>query len=621
MGAANSSISLSLLIQKMKLNDGSLQKCMLGGRGLEHKDLTELGEALETNSTVVELHLQSNGIDDLGLQTVARAFAQPGLMVSILSLWDNAISDLGIIALADALKTNTKVHTLNLNANRIGDAGAQALATLLSSNAHLTTLHLAENQIHDAGVVAITKALSANVTLTYLDLGKNPFSPKVGAALIATLEINFRLSTVNLEDTAIPHSQLVQIRTLLRTDLRKVRFQAYQKRKKPSIRPEPASSSSIPSPSSNPSIIPTLPDQTARIPAAGQPNIFQIDTELDVAVRQHPEMPSLKVQPVEGAVRLSETRSLDFLSRQLITTLDDLEIESGSFAEGASGKLHRGKFHGKQVAVKRLKYSSPDMSELIKELRMWSQLTHANIVQLMGFTEPPLEPMIVMELMDCSLFDVLRNKDASLTLLRRLEIAHELASGVSYLHAQQGVHRDIKSLNVLVRGNDIKLADFGATRGLNTMSVTMAGSIRWNAPEVHDGAEATPASDVYAMGITFSEILTRQIPYAHLQADGAVIKAVLAGSRPQLWPPTEGMQELTNDHDLEQQTDGFLRLIQRCWEEAPEHRPVARQVRLELADLLHHLRHPASTSTIPTPSSSVKSIPLPIYSFSNIEEN
>ena len=254
-----------------------------------------------------------------------------------------------------------------------------------------------------------------------------------------------------------------------------------------------------------------------------------------------------------------QPKATDFLSRLLITMLDELVIEE-SF-----GTLHRGKYHGQRVAVKRLKRST-DLESLFKELKMWSRLTYSNIVQLMGYTEPPFAPMIVMELMDCSLLDVLRDSAVPLSLLRRVEIAHGLASGVSYLHEQQGVHRDIKSLNVLVRGNDVKLADFGGTRGLMSMSLATVGSIRWNAPEVLDGELASQASDVYAMGITFSEILTREIPYAHLKVDGAVVRAVFNGTRPQLWPLTTRMQELIGERDLEQQTEGFRQLIQRCWE-------------------------------------------------------
>ncbi|MDP2438830.1 MAG: protein kinase [archaeon] len=296
----------------------------------------------------------------------------------------------------------------------------------------------------------------------------------------------------------------------------------------------------------------------------------------------------------------------------LIKTMDELEVEEPHFAAGAFGNVHRGKYHGQKVAVKRLNGSSGS-EPLMKELKMWSRLTHPNIVQLMGFTQPPLAPMIVMELMDCSLFNMLQNKDVSLSLLRRVVIAHDLAAGVSYLHAQQGVHRDIKSPNVLVRGNDIKLADFGGTRGLASLrTLSGVGTLRWNAPEMLTGEAASQASDVYAMGITFSEIFTREIPYAHLQADGAVVLAVVSGTRPQLWPLTKRMQELLGEGDLEQQTEGFRQLIQRCWEIAPERRPTAREVRLELADLLTQFQHLAGSSSSSS-SGQLGSVPLPIY--------
>ena len=310
-------------------------------------------------------------------------------------------------------------------------------------------------------------------------------------------------------------------------------------------------------------------------------------------------------------------------SRLQIKTLDELEVEETHFASGGFGNVHRGKFHGQHVAVKRLN-GAFDLEVLAKELRMWSRLTHPNIVQLMGYTEPPLTPMIVMELMERSLFNVLQNNDVPLSLLRRVEIAHDLASGVSYLHGKEGVHRDIKSLNVLVRGTDIKLADFGSARGLESLSLTTAGSMRWNAPEVFDGEAASQASDVYAMGVTFSEIFTRGVPYADLIADAAVMRAVFKGTRPQLWPPTVGMQELLigGGGDLAKQTKGFRLLIQKCWDKTPAKRPAAREVRVELASLLSQTKvgltpsHPIPSS--PASSEEPKVIPMPMYSFSTL---
>ncbi|MDP2438641.1 MAG: protein kinase [archaeon] len=350
-------------------------------------------------------------------------------------------------------------------------------------------------------------------------------------------------------------------------------------------------------------------ERAARLASAEAEKSAQLRAELDALKAKQSDVPV--------------PRSTDFLSRLLITTLDELEIEQDHFAEGANGRLHRGRYHGKQVAVKHLKLSADprqphyvSLPVLVKELKMWSLLTHPNIVQLLGYTEAPLPPMIVMELMDGSLYELLHDAGSSLSLLRRVGIAHELASGVSYLHHHQGVHRDIKSLNVLVKGNDVKLADFGGTRSLaSLLTVTTGGSTRWNAPEVIKGETPSQASDVYAMGITFSEILTREVPYDHLKVDGAVLFAVVTGTRPQLWPPTSGMQELliAGEGGLEKETEGFRQLIQKCWQEAPEKRPTAKEVRIELAELLIHLRNLFGPPPPPLSFSSSSTHRLPVY--------
>jgi hypothetical protein len=72
------------------------------------------------------------------------------------------------VALAEALRTNTSLTTLELYNNQIGDAGAVALAEALRTNTSLTTLNLSGNQIGDAGAVALAIALRTNTSLTAL---------------------------------------------------------------------------------------------------------------------------------------------------------------------------------------------------------------------------------------------------------------------------------------------------------------------------------------------------------------------------------------------------------------------------------------------------------------------
>lgn len=76
-------------------------------------------------------------------------------------------------ALADVLKNNDTVVSLDLSKNNIGDKGVQALAELLKNNKTLEELILSRNNITKTGVEALVEALKVNKTLKELDLSEN----------------------------------------------------------------------------------------------------------------------------------------------------------------------------------------------------------------------------------------------------------------------------------------------------------------------------------------------------------------------------------------------------------------------------------------------------------------
>ena len=105
----------------------------------------------------------------------------------ILVLSGNHIHDEGAIAIAKALKTNTTLHTLNLNRNNISNEGSIVIAKALETNTTLHTLHLCGNDIYNEGAIAIAKALKINTTLHTLDLYYNNICDK-GASSIENIE-------------------------------------------------------------------------------------------------------------------------------------------------------------------------------------------------------------------------------------------------------------------------------------------------------------------------------------------------------------------------------------------------------------------------------------------------
>jgi serine/threonine-protein kinase len=99
-----------------------------------------------------------------------------------------------------------------------------------------------------------------------------------------------------------------------------------------------------------------------------------------------------------------------------------------------------------------------------------------------------------------------------------IDVAAQLGRGLDALHAAGIVHRDVKPSNVLLDGDgNVALADFGLGRAADSTRLTQEGQLlgtpHYLAPELIEGAEATPASDVYALGCVLYECLVGTPPF------------------------------------------------------------------------------------------------------------
>src|SRR3990167_5808111 len=157
----------SNIIQRLRLNTkASLDLSM---KVLSDTDLKELAEALKVNSTITTIDLRSNKIDAAGAQALAEALKVNSTITTI-DLMHNQIGAAGAQALAEALKQKATITRLDLAWNQVGDAGAQALAEALKTNRTITTLYLRDNQIGDAGIQVLIQALKKNHIVTEIDI-------------------------------------------------------------------------------------------------------------------------------------------------------------------------------------------------------------------------------------------------------------------------------------------------------------------------------------------------------------------------------------------------------------------------------------------------------------------
>ncbi|KAL0438028.1 UNVERIFIED_CONTAM: Mitogen-activated protein kinase kinase kinase [Sesamum latifolium] len=109
----------------------------------------------------------------------------------------------------------------------------------------------------------------------------------------------------------------------------------------------------------------------------------------------------------------------------------------------------------------------------------------------------------------------------------------QILHGLKYLHDRNVLHRDIKCANILVDTNgSVKLADFGLAKTTKLNDVkSCKGTALWMAPEVVRSLGYGLAADIWSLGCTVLEMLTRRFPYSNLEAMTALFR-IGSGERP-----------------------------------------------------------------------------------------
>jgi eukaryotic-like serine/threonine-protein kinase len=193
---------------------------------------------------------------------------------------------------------------------------------------------------------------------------------------------------------------------------------------------------------------------------------------------------------------------------------------------------------GRDVAVKILKAEYADdatfRARLQAEARNTAGLHHPGIAQVFDFGDA-LDPgtgrpttYLVMELVPGEPLSAVLAREETLPPQRAAEVVAQAAVAIDAAHRRDIVHRDVKPANLIVTpGGDVKVTDFGIARAADAVPLTQTGQVigtpHYLSPEQARGLPATPASDVYALGVVLYECLSGSRPFT---ADAPVAVAM-----------------------------------------------------------------------------------------------
>jgi serine/threonine-protein kinase len=180
------------------------------------------------------------------------------------------------------------------------------------------------------------------------------------------------------------------------------------------------------------------------------------------------------------------------------------------------------------VAVKILAEHLSDDERFVARFRREAlavaQLIHPNIVQVYDTGVDEGRHYIVMEYVEGRSGAQLLQRLGSLDPDTTVEIGRQACLGLDFAHRRGIIHRDVKPGNLMIIGGPagggemtVKLTDFGIARAAEQTRITQVGSVvgtaAYLAPEQVRGEEATPATDVYALGVVLYQFLTGRLPY------------------------------------------------------------------------------------------------------------
>ncbi|XP_031719952.1 serine/threonine-protein kinase TNNI3K [Anarrhichthys ocellatus] len=277
--------------------------------------------------------------------------------------------------------------------------------------------------------------------------------------------------------------------------------------------------------------------------------------------------------------------------------LSELEFKE-IIGSGSFGKVYRGKCRNKIVAIKRYRAntycSKSDVDMFCREVSILCRLNHPCIIQFMGacLDDPSQFAIVTQYVSGGSLFSLLHEQKRLIDLQSKLVIGIDVAKGMEYLHnlTQPIIHRDLNSHNILLyEDGHAVVADFGESRFLQSVGednmTKQPGNLRWMAPEVFTQCTRySVKADMFSYALCLWELLTGEIPFAHLKPAAAAADMAYHHIRPPV------------GYSIPKPISA---LLMRGWNACPEDRPEFSEVVSNLEECLCNveLMSPASSNS------------------------
>ncbi|CAM9218075.1 unnamed protein product [Phaeothamnion confervicola] len=273
---------------------------------------------------------------------------------------------------------------------------------------------------------------------------------------------------------------------------------------------------------------------------------------------------------MDGEISVRKFRPRELLIGEVIGRGASSVVRLGEIG-GARGASLADVHSARRLAVKTFEapLKAEARSQIYAECQALAKASSPCIVRLEGaFASVDGSVSLVLELMDRGSLEQLIHGAQAPAALRHnavaapplgesfmAAVAFQVLWGMAYLHYERRLHRDIKPANILINSfGEVKLADLGVSRELApaaSMAHTMAGTIRFMAPERLAGGGYGAAADVWSMGVVLLEMASRRKPF-------------------------NGVQTVMDLHDLLLSPGAIDAALRHCGERSAEFREVVR---------------------------------------------